>query len=190
MPDDLKIPVDETDHWRGGANAPVTLVEYGDYECPDCLNSEPIVQQLLAHFGENLKMIFRHFPRSSIHPRASAAAEAAEAAGAQGRFWEMHEALFKHQKKLADQDLTHLALLLGLDVYKFQRDSETIVFPRKVRQQYDGGIASGVHATPTFFINGCRYAGKHELQAMIAEIAKALEGSTSSVSPRIPFNPR
>jgi protein-disulfide isomerase len=169
----LHIPVDESDHSRGNAAAPVTLVEYGDYECPDCLNSEPIVQQLLERFSNRLKIVFRHFPLSSVHPRASAAAQAAEAAGAQGKFWEMHRALFKNQHRLAELDLTHLALSLGLDVYAFERDIESIAFPKKVRAHYDGGVASGVNRTPTFFINGCRYDDERDVEKIAAAIEKA-----------------
>ncbi len=168
---DLKVPLSDSDHVHGGENPTVTLVEYGDYECPDCLNSEPIVRRLLEHFGGQLRVVFRHFPRNSIHPHASAAAEAAESAGAQGRFWDMHQALFEHQKELADLDLTHLALSLGMDVYKFQRDSESRVFPRTVREHYQGGEASGVDRTPTFFINGCRYRGDGAFESL----AKAIE---------------
>jgi protein-disulfide isomerase len=173
MSHDLQNPVDDSDHSRGNAAAPVTLVEYGDYECPDCLNSEPIVQRLLDRFADRLRVVFRHFPLSSVHPRASAAAQAAEAAGAQGRFWEMHTALFKNQHRLADLDLTHLALSLGLDIYSFQRDVESAASSRKVRANYDDGLASGVKGTPTFFINGCRYAGKPEFDAIAAAIEQA-----------------
>lgn len=174
MSHDLKLPVSESDHSRGSATPRVTLVEYGDYECPDCLNSEPMVRQLLQQFGDRLQVIFRHFPRNSIHPRASAAAEAAEAAGVQGKFWQMHEALFAHQQELADLDLTHLALQLGLDVYRFARDTESRSFPRHVQEDYDGGVASGVRRTPTFFINGRRYDGPDELSSLASAISAEL----------------
>jgi protein-disulfide isomerase len=172
-PLDLTTPITENDHARGNPDAPITLVEYGDYECPDCLNTEPIVKKLRERFGPRLRVVFRHFPRNSIHPHASAAAEAAEAAGAQGKFWEMHETLFAHQHKLAELDLTHLALLLGLDVYRFQRDSESRTFPKRVREHYDSGVASGVTGTPTFFINGCRYEGRNDFESLV----KAIESS-------------
>jgi protein-disulfide isomerase len=176
MSQDLQTPVDENDHSRGTPTAPVTLVEYGDYECPDCFNSEPIVQHLLERFANRLRVVFRHFPLSSVHPRASAAAQAAEAAGAQGKFWEMHTALFKNQQRLADLDLTHLALTLGLDVYKFQRDLDSAAFPRKVRSHFDSGVASGVKGTPTFFINGRRYSGQHQAD----QIAAAIEAASTA----------
>jgi protein-disulfide isomerase len=173
-PTDLSIPVSDADHVLGPADAPVTLVEYGDYECPDCLNSEPIVRQLREHFGDKLRVVFRHFPQHSIHPHASAAAQAAEAAGAQGKYWEMHQALFEHQKELADLDFTHLALQLGMDPYKFERDSEARTFPRRVRDDHEGGIQSGVKSTPTFFINGRRHDGAKDLKTLIKRIESAL----------------
>jgi protein-disulfide isomerase len=170
---ELADAVTDADHQRGRADAPVTMVEYGDYECPDCLNSEPIVKRLSEQLGDRLRVVFRHFPRNSVHPRASAAAEAAEAAAAQGRFWEMHEALFNHQKQLADVDLTHLALQLGLDVYKFQRDIESPAHSRRVREHYDGALRSGVTGTPTFFINGHRHEGKKDFETLLAAITAA-----------------
>ena len=116
----LTFQVNDKDHTLGAAGAAITLVEYGDYECPDCLNAQPIVGALRSYFGDKLRIVFRHFPMSSVHPRASAAALAAEAAGAQDRFWDMHDALYRHQKELADLDLTHLALRIGLEVYRFE----------------------------------------------------------------------
>jgi len=172
---DLLIPVSDTDHVLGPAAAPVTLVEYGDYECPDCLNSDPIVRQLREHFGDQLRVVFRHFPQNSVHPHASAAAQAAEAAGAQGKFWEMHQVLFAHQRELADLDFTHMALQLGMDPYKFERDSEARVFPRRVREDHQGGIQSGVKGTPTFFINGCRHEGAKDLATLVAKIESAMQ---------------
>jgi NhaA family Na+:H+ antiporter len=175
MAGDLTTPVSDNDHMLGPAVAPVTLVEFGDYECRVCLNTEPIVLRLREHFGEKLRIVFRHFPRNSVHPHASAAAEAAEAAGAQGKFWEMHHALFAHQRELADLDLTHLALTLGLDPYKFARDSESRTFPRRVRDHYEGGEQSGVTDTPTFFVNGCRHDGPNDFETLVELIGTVLE---------------
>ena len=160
MPNRLTVPVSDVDHATGPAEAPVTLVEYGDYECPSCLNAEPIVRGLREKHGDKLRIVFRHFPQNSVHHRASAAAEAAEAAAAQGKFWEMHRALYKHSQTLADVDLTHLALSTGLDVYKFGHDTSTGAFARKVRNDYESGLHSGVAGTPTFFINGRKYEGE------------------------------
>lgn len=156
------------DHSLGSADAPCTLVEYGDYECPDCLNAQPIVKELRQRLGDKLRFVFRHFPRSSIHPRASTAAMAAEAAGEQGKFWEMHESLYKHQKDLESIDFTHLALQLGLEVYRFGREMESNAWARRVRDHFDGGEQSGVRGTPTFFINGRRYIGNINAEAMLA----------------------
>ncbi len=167
---ELAVPVTEVDHAVGPATARVTLVEYGDYECPSCLNAQPVVRQLIAHFGDRLRVVFRHYPQSGVHPRASAAAEAAEAAGGQGRFWDMHEALYKNHQQLADVDLTHLALRIGLDVYKFQQATSTGLYAPRVRGDHDGGTASGVTGTPAFFINGRRYRGRVDVKSLAEAI--------------------
>ena len=158
---------------EGAAGAPVVLVEYGDYECPDCLNAWPIVKKLREEMGERLAFTFRHFPQTSIHPHASAAAQAAEAAGSQGRFWEMHDLLFRNQKRLADLDITHLALQLGLEVYKFQADFERPSHLKRIREDVESGTESGVKGTPTFFINGCRYRGKVDVGSMLEALKVA-----------------
>lgn len=172
--DELIDPVSERDHALGSSDAPVTLIEYGDYECPDCLNAEPIVARLRETFGEKLRVIFRHFPRTSIHPRSAAAAAAAEAAGAQGKFWVYHKGLFDRQKELADLDLTHLALTLGLEVYRFQAALETPATARRVSDDYGSAVRHGLKATPTFFINGKRYTGKATVAEMEAAIRAVL----------------
>jgi Na+:H+ antiporter, NhaA family len=167
---DLTVPVTETDHALGPADAPVTLVEYGDYECPDCLNAFPIVKQLIERFGEKLRFVFRHFPQYSIHPHSGVAAQAAEAAAAQKKYWEMHDALFKNQKRLDDIDFSHLALTLGLELYRFQTEMDSERVQRRVAEHRAGGEASGVRGTPTFFINGKRYRGKNDLESLSAAI--------------------
>ena len=163
---DLIDAVTPADHAIGPESAPVTLVEYGDYECPDCLNAVPIVQQLVEQFGERLRIVYRHFPLNSIHPNASAAARAAEAAHAQKHFWEMHAALFKHQKRLAEIDLTHLAINLGLEIYRFQSDMGSEAIIRRVASHIASGERSGVSGTPTFFINGKRYRGADDFSSI------------------------
>ena len=170
---DLAVPVTDADHSLGPATAAVTLVEYGDYECPSCLNAEPMKAVLRERLGDRLRIVFRHFPRSGVHPRASAAAEAAEAAADQGRFWDMHHALFRHSQTLAEVDLTHLALQLGLDVYKFQQQTSTGVFAPRVRADHDGGVRSGVQNTPAFFINGKAHRGRADLESVIAAVGGA-----------------
>jgi protein-disulfide isomerase len=167
---DLDVPASPQDHALGPADAPVTLIEYGDYECPDCFNAEPVVRELRGRLGDRLRVIFRHFPRSSIHPRASAAAAAAEAAAAQGKFWEMHSALFRHQKQLADLDLTHLALQIGLEVYRFQQSVESQAIARRIAKDHDDAVRNHVKGTPTFFINDRRYRGPVNVEAMAAAI--------------------
>ncbi len=172
--DELQDPVSEKDHVLGPAEAPVTLVEYGDYECPDCFNAEPVVSALQERMGDQLRVVFRHFPRTSIHPRASAAAAAAEAAAAQGKFWVMHKGLFDHQRELADLDLTHLALQLGLEVYRFQAALESPVTTRRVGHDLDSAERHHLNATPTFFINGVRYRGKVTVDAMLSVLQAAI----------------
>jgi protein-disulfide isomerase len=163
----LTEPVTSRDHSIGPAQAPITIVEYGDYECPDCFNAVPIIAQVRQGLGEKLRFVFRHFPQSSIHPNASAAAEAAEAAGDQGKFWEMHEMLFRHQKDLTEIDFSHLALTLGLEIYKFEISRNQDQHSRGIRADFEGGRRSGVKGTPTLFINGARYNGPIEAKAII-----------------------
>ena len=172
--DELDDPVTEKDHALGPPVAPVTLIEYGDYECPDCFNAEPVVSVLRERMGNQLRVIFRHFPRTSIHPRAAAAAAAAEAAGAQGKFWVMHKGLFDHQRELADLDLTHLALQLGLEIYKFQAALESPLAARRVQHDFDTATRLGLKGTPTFFINGRRYRGKVDVDSMLAALTAAV----------------
>jgi protein-disulfide isomerase len=171
---ELDLPATEADHAVGPLDAPVTLIEYGDYECPDCFNAQPVIAELRSRMGDKLRVIFRHFPRSSIHPRASVAAAAAEAAAVQGQFWKMHEALFAHQRELADLDLTHLALQLGLELYKFQQHLESPTIARHVARDYDGAVRNGVTGTPTFFINNRRYRGPASVDPMLAALTAAM----------------
>ena len=168
---DLTVPVSERDHVQGPLSAPAVLVEYGDYECPYCLNAWPVVKEVRRTLGDRLAFVFRHYPQSSIHPKASAAAQAAEAAASQDRFWEMHDLLFAHQQELESLDLTHLALRLGLEVYRFQADLERDSHLRRIREDFAGGTRSGVKGTPTFFINGCRYRGPID----VPSLTRALE---------------
>jgi protein-disulfide isomerase len=166
----LADPVNEKDHALGPATAPVTLLEYGDYECPDCLNSQPIVAAVRERFGDRLRFVFRHFPISSIHPHASLAASVAEAAADQGKFWEMHETLFRHQKQFGEIDVTHLALRLGLEVYRFESSLGRDLGRKRIESDYQSGLRSGVTGTPTFFINGQRYQGPIDPTALTIAI--------------------
>ena len=169
-PTTLAVPVTETDHAIGAPDAPVTLVEYGDYECPYCAAAHPIVKRLRATLGDRLRFVFRNFPLNSVHPHASVAAQAAEAAAAQGKFWPMHDVLYGHQATLADHGMDEFALRVGLEIYKFNADVSSERFAKRVREDFEGGQASGVTGTPTFFINGVRYTGEKEYDAMLAAI--------------------
>jgi protein-disulfide isomerase len=164
----LTVPVNETrDHLRGNSEARLTLLEYGDYECPYCGRAFPIVRQIQETLGTRLRFVFRHFPLNSVHPHASVAAQAAESAGAQGKFWDMHDMLYEHQEELAEVDLVQYALKIGLEVYQFEADLSAERFAKRVQEDFDSGVRSGVNGTPTFFINGFRYNGKPELAAML-----------------------
>jgi NhaA family Na+:H+ antiporter len=172
----LTPPVDiERDHVRGAAGAQVTLVEYGDFQCPFCGDAYPVVNELLARFGDQLRFVFRHMPLTDLHPRAEAAAEAAEAAGAQGRFWEMHDRLFTHQHELSDTDLLAHAEAIGLDVERFERDLHEGRHAARVAEDYASGARSGTPSTPRFFVNGFIHLGapsRAELEeAIAAELA-------------------
>jgi len=155
----LTPPVSSRDHAQGPADAPVTLVEYGDYECPHCGRAYPIVKAVQRRLGPKLRFVFRNFPLTSSHPNAAHAAEAAEAAGAQGRFWEMHDALFEHQTALDDESLARYAAAIGLDRARFERELASGTYEARVREDFASGVRSGVNGTPTFFIDGRRYDG-------------------------------
>lgn len=172
--DELSLPVGTRDHALGPEDAPITLLEYGDYECPYCAAVLPIVKRLKLEVGDGLRFAFRHFPQNTVHPQAGVAAQAAEAAAAQGKFWEMHDLLFEHQADLADTDFTHFALTLGLEVYRFQSDLEREVFAPRVAEDFRSGLRSGVASTPAIFFNGLRYKGPPEYEPLRAAIDQAL----------------
>jgi protein-disulfide isomerase len=155
----LVIPVSDNDHTLGPGNAPVTLLEYGDFECPYCQRAHPILQGVRRTMGDRLRFVFRHFPLSQAHAHAEHAAEASEAAGAQGRFWEMHDLLFENQHALEDDDLAMYAAQIGLDAQRVAREIAAGTYAKKIRNDFRGGIRSGVNGTPTLFINGLRFDG-------------------------------
>lgn len=157
---------DKGDHILGSPDAAVTLVEYGDFECPHCRQASLILDTLLESTPRDLRLVFRHFPLSQIHPHAQQAAEAAEAAGAQGRFWEMHELLFENQDALEGADLSEYAGQIGLDLPRFVRDLASGAFKDRVREDFLSGVASGVNGTPTFFIDDVRYDGPWDLESL------------------------
>lgn len=155
----LTPPVGADDHAAGPDDAPVTLVEYGDFECPYCGMAYPIVKALQKKLGPRLRLVYRNFPLRESHPHAQHAAEAAEAAGAQGKFWQMHDALFEHQHALDDRSLLGYADELGLDTDRMARELEEGIHAKRVRGDFRNGVRSGVNGTPTFFVNGERYDG-------------------------------
>ena len=168
----LTLPVGERDHAQGPGDAPVTLVEYGDYECPHCGRAYPIVKQIRQRLGRSLRFVFRNFPLRESHPHAQHAAEAAEAAGAQGKFWEMHDRLFERQFALDDDYLIEYAGDLGLDAARFRRELDAGTHAPRVREDFRSGVTSGVNGTPTFFINGVRHDGSWELEALVAALER------------------
>ncbi len=153
----LKVPVTSLDHIEGGADALVTLVEYGDYECPHCGAAQPFVRDILARFGADARFVFRHFPLTEIHPLAAPAAEAAEFAGSKGHFWPMHEAIFANQPRLSVPVLIALAAKLDLSTVELRDALAADAFAAKIRADFLGGVRSGVNGTPTFFVNGVRH---------------------------------
>lgn len=153
----LTLAVGERDHAQGSPHAAVTLVEYGDYECPHCGRAYPIVKEVQRRLGAELRFVFRNFPLSEMHPHAQHAAEAAEAAAVDDRFWEMHDALFEHQRALDDRHLIEYATAIGLDGPGFRERLASRAHAARVREDFLSGVKSGVNGTPTFFINGTRY---------------------------------
>jgi protein-disulfide isomerase len=170
----LTTPVSETrDHVQGPADAPVTLVEYGDYECPYCGAAYPIIKEVQAQMGERLRFVFRNFPISTSHPHAEQAAEAAESAATQGRFWPMHDLLYENQRRLRDEDLRGYAELLDLDVESFDRELAEHVHAARVREDFMSGVRSGVNGTPTFYVNGVRPDDTYDLETLLAVLERA-----------------
>jgi len=151
---DLIEPIGTVDHVLGPDHAPVVVVEYGDFECPNCKQAAPAVKMLLERFDGNVRFAFRHFPLEEVHPHARQAAEAAECAGAQGKFWEMHELLFAHQTHLDTKHLLGYAGQLGLDLARFTAELDDQVYIQRIREHVAGGKRSGVRGTPGFFVNG------------------------------------
>ncbi len=155
----LTPDVGANDHVIGPEDAPVTLVEYGDYECPSCGMAHPIVKSIRGRLADQLRFVFRPFPLSQAHPHAAHAAQAAEAAAAQGKFWQMHDILFENQDRLTDADLVRYADALDLDTDLFAKELEEETYEAQVRASFRSGVRSGVNGTPTFFINGERHDG-------------------------------
>jgi len=170
----LTVPVSDRDHILGRITAPVTLVEYGDYECPYCGQAHHGVKQLRQLLGHQLCFVFRHFPLTTVHPHAQHAAEAAEAAGAQGKFWEMHYVLFEHQHALDPDDLVRYAAALDLDLSQFTSELARHVYAPRVREDFMSGVRSGVNGTPSFFINGVRHDGSFDFDTLLNAIGQVM----------------
>lgn len=169
----LSPSVGERDHKLGPEDAPVTLAEYGDYQCPYCRAAHVIVKEVREVMGGRLRFVFRHFPLTQMHPHAEVAAEAAECAGAQGRFWEMHDLMYENQEMLDPPHLVAFAEQLRLDTVRFVRDLRDHVYHDRVRQDFTSGVRSGVNGTPAFFINGLRYDGSWDLGPLLEAVESA-----------------
>jgi Na+/H+ antiporter NhaA len=180
---DLAEDVDpERDHIRGPAGAPVTLVEYGDFQCPYCAAAAPRIAKLLEHFGDELRYVWRHLPLTDVHPAAQVAAEAAEAASAQGRFWEMHDLLLGDEGSLSISDIYRHAASLGLDITQFSDDVSRRHHARRVAQDVQSADASGVSGTPTFFINGRRHQGVYDVDTLTREVKAAARATRAQAA--------
>lgn len=176
----LTLPVSPgRDHIRGPADAPVTLLEYGDYECPYCGLAHPIARAVQQEMGTVLRFVFRHFPLTTVHPYAEIAAEAAEAAGAQRNFWTMHDLLYDNQQQLDPPHLLAYAEALGLDLKRFGSELSQHVHAPKVREDFLSGVRSGVNGTPSFFINGVRHDGSWDFANLLAAVQQAA-GATAT----------
>ena len=166
----LRPPVTPEEHIQGPENAPVTLVEYGDYECPHCGRAYPVIKRVQKHFGKRLRFVFRNFPLSELHPHAESAAETAEFAGAHGKFWEMHDLLFENQERLSGDLYLKLAEQLSLPIEALTKALEEGTYQTRVRADFSSGVRSGVNGTPTFFINGKRHDGPFDYETLVPAI--------------------
>jgi len=166
----LKVPVNAADHAQGPEQAPITLVEYGDYECPHCGHAYPIIKLVQKHFGQRLRFVFRNFPLNESHPNAEAAAETAEFAATHGRFWEMHDGIYQNQANIGPELFLELAETLELSAPDLAAALETEEYAPRVKQDFLGGVRSGVNGTPTFFINGTRHDGPFEFENLVGAI--------------------
>lgn len=169
----LALPVSDRDHVQGLLTAPIMLVQYGDYQCPHCAETHSIIQALQQQLGEQLCFVYRHFPCHDIHPDAQHAAEAAEAAGSQGKFWEMHDCLYANRQALSNGHLVEYAIALNLDFDQFLREVTGDVHVEHIKEDFESGKASGITTTPAFFINGFRYSNTLDQYALLGVIEQA-----------------
>ena len=169
----LRLPDQTRDHIQGAIDAPIALLEYGDYECPFCGEVQPIVKEIQRRLADDLCFAFRHFPLTNVHPHAEHAAEAAEAAGEQGRFWEMHETLFANQRALDDESLAEYAAALGLDEVRLINEVISGAHSERIRNDFKTGVRAGVNGTPCFFINGQRYDGARGFESLLSALSQS-----------------
>jgi protein-disulfide isomerase len=170
----LTVPVTEDrDHIQGPADAAVTLVQYGDYECPYCGEAYPIIKEVQARMADRLRFVFRNFPISTSHPHAERAAEAAEAAAVQGKFWQMHDVLYENQRRLREEDLRTYAERLELDIERYDQEMAEQVHAARIHEDFMSGVRSGVNGTPTFYINGVRHDDSYETETLLDALERA-----------------
>jgi protein-disulfide isomerase len=177
---DLSVPVSDRDHSLGPPQAPVTLVEYGDFECPHCAAAYPVIRGLLESLGSRVRFVWRHYPITVSHDHAQKAAEASEAAANQGKFWEMHDLLFQNQDALDGESLIGYARSLNLDVERFRRELADNVHTERVYEDLVSGQNSGVHWTPTFFLNGARHGSARDLDGLVQLVTTMADGVGST----------
>ncbi len=176
-PDRLALSVSNRDHCQGSPSANITLVQYGDYQCPNCLAARSTLQLIQQQLGDQIRLVFRHFPQPNMHPYAYHAAEAAEAAASQYKFWDMHNYLFEHQSQLDDSNLVQYAIALYLDMDWFLREMATDCHVARIQTDIDSGLQSGVIKTPTFFINDVKCRDDRGLEDLLEDIIQVNRGS-------------
>jgi protein-disulfide isomerase len=169
----LVQPVTEDDHIAGPMDAPLTLVEYGDFECPHCGAAHPVVKEIQRLLGDSLRFVYRHFPLTQIHPHAQPAAEASEAAAAQDAFWEMHDIIFENQDALTNRDLVRYAAAIDIDAGKVAEELVAGTWEPRVRRDFLSGVRGGVNGTPAFFINGIRHDGALDLHSLLVALRES-----------------
>jgi protein-disulfide isomerase len=169
----LTPPLSAHDHIQGSPDTGIVLLEYGDYECPYCGAAYPVVKELQKRMKGKMAFAFRNFPLANAHPHAELAAEAAEAAAAQGKFWEMHDALYENQAALEPENLEQYAAAVGLDLRRFTKEMNEHVYTSKVKDDFRSGVRSGVNGTPSFFINGVLYNGSYDVHSILTALREA-----------------
>jgi protein-disulfide isomerase len=177
---DLAVPVSGADHRLGPMGAELTIVEYGDFECPVCKQAAPVLKHLIRRFPQRVALVFRHYPLKAIHPHALRAAEAAECAGAQGRFWQMHELLFANQGRLSTRYLLMYAERLQLDLGRFRREMADRIHLQRIRQQIDGGSRSHLRSAPRLFVHGRIVDVSFGMRSIVEAVERSLDDSPAA----------